>query len=203
MATCTEILPPPQSVDTLDAWGSLDELPWSLDSGLWLAAGVYGIVAEASGQAGGELAAWNRIRAVSLTHGAATEEEAEGHVVRSLVLSGTAGMGGDQIGGVVRAIPVGPLVAKSGEAFELHRVRTEAFSEHTRSGEELGPYRVRTGSSEAAAQSGEHFVPCRILTLHASGMARSGQGIFPEYKGWGWIRQESGNAQWRGVVQWQ
>ena len=46
------ILPPPQSVETLDSWGSLDSLPFSLDDAKWQSVGIYGLVASEGGTSG-------------------------------------------------------------------------------------------------------------------------------------------------------
>ena len=43
MSSITAIYPPPQTIDTLPAWGDIDHLPYSLDSAIWLTAGVYGL----------------------------------------------------------------------------------------------------------------------------------------------------------------
>jgi len=48
-----DILPPPQSLETLDEWGALDSLPASLDSELWQSAGLYGLRIAESAHASG------------------------------------------------------------------------------------------------------------------------------------------------------
>ena len=224
MATYQTILPPPQSVDSLDAWGGLDSLPWSLDSGVWLSAGVYGILASESAQAAESLKKWNRVRTSNVLQGVAAGGEAEGNIIRDLVISDAAHMDGDQVGGVARAIPIAPIHAESGEFFTPYRVRSDIEQSHAQTSETFTPYRVRTDYPESTAQSSEHIIIYRLLTLIASGSGASGESLLPEYKGWAWddmpkpdatlwdtieVGQTDwnqivgGKARWRGVVQWQ
>jgi hypothetical protein len=49
-ATISALYPPPQSIDSLDEWGSLDGLLWSLDSAVWTTCGVYGLTADEAAQ---------------------------------------------------------------------------------------------------------------------------------------------------------
>lgn len=224
MATYQTILPPPQSVDSLDAWGGLDSLPWSLDSGVWLSAGVYGILASESAQAAESLKKWNRVRTSDILQGVAAGGEAEGNIIRDLVISDAVRMEGDQIGGVARAIPIAPLHAESGEFFTPYRVRSDIEQSHAQTSETFTPYRVRTDCPSSLAQSSESIIIYRLLTLFTSGSGTSGEYLLPEYKGWSWddmpkpdatswnaleVGQNDwnqipgGNSRWRGVVEWQ
>ena len=224
MATYQTILPPPQSVDSLDAWGGLDSLPWSLDSGVWLYAGVYGIHAAESAESAESLKKWTRIRTSDLLQGVAAGGEAEGNIIRDLVISDTAHMDGDQVGGVARAIPIAPIHGQSGEFFTPYRIRDDVARSHIQTGDTFTPYRVRTDYPESTAQSAEHIIIYRLLTLIASGSGASEESIFPEYKGWSWDDIQNpddpgwnaidlgqndwnqipgGNSRWRGVVEWQ
>lgn len=224
MATYQTILPPPQSVDSLDAWGGLDALPWSLDSGVWLYAGVYGILASESAQAAESLKKWNRVRTSNVLQGVASGGEAEGNIIRDLVLSDSAHMYGEQIGGVARAIPIAPIHGQSGESFTPYRVRSDIEQSHAQTSETFAPYRVRTDCPSSLAQSSESIIIYRLLTLFASGSGTSGESLLPEYKGWAWDDLHSpdtpvwnaletgqndwnqivgGNSRWRGVVEWQ
>ena len=56
MSAFFDILPPPQSLETLDEWGALDSLPASLDSELWQNAGLYGLRIAESAHASGRSA---------------------------------------------------------------------------------------------------------------------------------------------------
>lgn len=224
MATYQTILPPPQSVDSLDAWGGLDTLPWSLDSGVWLYAGVYGILAAESAKSADSLKKWTRIRTSDLLQGVAAGGEADGNIIRDLVISDTAHMDGDQIGGVARAIPISPIHGKSGEIFTPYRARNDIVQSHVQVAETFTPYRVRTDYPASLAQSSASIIIYRLLTLFASSSGMSGESIFPEYKGWSWDDIQNpddpgwnaidlgqndwnqiscGKSRWRGVVEWQ
>lgn len=224
MATYTTILPPPQSVDDLDAWGGLDALPWSLDSGVWISAGVYGIVAAESAVSAENLKKWVRVRTSSILQGVAAGGEAEGNIIRDLVISDSAHMDGEQIGGVARAIPIAPIHGQSGEMFMPYRIRDDVVQSHAQVGVMFTPYRVRTDSPESQAKSAESIIIYRLLMLLAPGSGVSGEFISPEYKGWAWDdipnyyetswnaletgqndwnQIPGGTSRWRGVVQWQ
>ena len=224
MATYQTILPPPQSVDSLDAWGGLDTLPWSLDSGVWLYAGVYGILASESAQAAESLKKWNRVRTSDILQGVAAGGEAEGNIIRDLVISDSAHMDGDQVGGVARAIPIAPIHGQSGESFTPYRVRSDIEQSHAQTSETFTPYRVRTDCPASLAQSYARIIIYRLLKLLASGSGTSGESLLPEYKGWAWDDMPKsdatpwnaletgqndwnqipgGKARWRGVVEWQ
>lgn len=224
MATYQTILPPPQSVDSLDVWGGLDSLPWSLDSDLWLSAGVYGILASESAQAAESLKKWNRVRTSNVLQGVAAGGEAEGNIIRDLVISDAAHMYGEQIGGVARAIPIAPIHGQSGEFFTPYRVRSDIEQSHAQTSETFTPYRVRTDYPESTTQSSESIIIYRLLTLFTFGSGTSGESLLPEYKGWAWDDIQNtddpgwnaidlgqnywnqipgGNSRWRGVVEWQ
>ena len=224
MATYQTLLPPPQSVDSLDAWGGLDSLPWSLDSGVWLRAGVYGILATESAQSSDSLEKWTRIRTSDLLQGVAAGGEAEGNIIRDLVISDAAHMDGDQVGGVARAIPIAPTHGQSSESFTPYRVRSDIDQSHAQTSETFTPYRVRTDCPASLAQSSERIIIYRLLTLFAAGSGVSGEYLLPEYKGWAWDELHSpdtpvwnaletgqndwnqivgGKSRWRGVVEWQ
>ena len=224
MATYQTILPPPQSVDSLDAWGGLDALPWSLDSGVWLSAGVYGIHAAESAESAESLKKWTRIRTSDLLQGVAAGGEAEGNIIRDLVISDTAHMDGDQVGGVARAIPIAPIHGQSGEFITPYRIRDDVAQSHIQTGATFTPYRVRTDCPASLAQSSERIIIYRLLTLFASGSSAFGESLLPEYKGWAWDDMPKpdatswnaletgqndwnqiagGKSRWRGVVEWQ
>lgn len=72
------ILPPPQSVDALDAWGGLESLPFSLDSAVWQSAGVYGLIVSEGGRSGETLNGANRVRSLVLAGSGKSSDEMEG-----------------------------------------------------------------------------------------------------------------------------
>ena len=88
------ILLPPQTLETLDNWGSLDGLPLSLDSSAWATAGIYGLTiadgATASGSMEGSRQSVIPLGA-SLAHSGASFSATR---IRSDALTGTISTGG-------------------------------------------------------------------------------------------------------------
>lgn len=88
------VLLPPQTLETLDNWGSLDGLPLSLDSSAWDTAGIYGLTiadgATASGSMEGSRQSVIPLGA-SLAHSGASFGATR---IRSDSLTGTASTGG-------------------------------------------------------------------------------------------------------------
>ena len=94
MADFTAILPPPQSIETLDSWGALDSLPFSLDSSVWEKAGKYALAVQAGAPCGGALAGGVRRRGIVGTSTAVTGGAMLGVCVTYLTLTDSAAMGG-------------------------------------------------------------------------------------------------------------
>lgn len=131
------ILPPPQSIDTLDAWGGLDSLSWSLDSAVWTQAGLYGLVASEGGTSGEELRGAQRIR--------------------TLNMAGTATAGGSFEGEKAAAILdlEGKAEGRSGGDASLCLVRMLSLVADTGSGEGAGLVRVLSIALDSSAESTE------------------------------------------------
>lgn len=225
MAVFTDILPPPQSVDSLDDWGSIDGLLWSLDSPVWNSAGKYGLEAEEGALSGqGGLEGWVRIRTeVAVIEGSA-HGEAKGNVVLDLSLSGHAVMHAEHIGGVARAIPVSPVHGTAGESVAFTRTRDGRAEMESRASGGMSFIRIRTDRFSSPASGGDEIVPWRVRLLEGSDDMAGGEAIFPEYKGWTWKAEArapesiwaglqahggiwrpvyEGRVTWRGAVQWQ
>ncbi len=188
-ASFSAILPPPQTIDTLDNWGDLDSLLWSLDGDIWTWCGIYGFTAEQTGKSS-QTVKTARIRTQAVTASAKASGSFKGESILDLSGSTDAVAGEDIIGGVARAIPVSPASASSSQTFTIRRVRpgsgeTEAFSDA-----EFEPFRVRMdvpGEWLAAGVSGSETELWRVLqSFIGSASATSDQSIYPEYKGWTW-----------------
>ena len=75
---------PPQTLDTLDDWGGLDALPWSLDAGVWAGAGVYALEGAEEAFSSSAFGGAERIRTASLLGAAALSGALEGGACFSL-----------------------------------------------------------------------------------------------------------------------
>lgn len=204
-ALFSTIKAPPQNLDSLDDWGSLDELLWSLDSDIWNSAGLYALEqAVGPGESGEEVSAV-RIRSAELRGSAGGGGTMQGHAVLSLTGSGAALLEGEQIGGVTVGIPVSPASAASGEACFMLRLQHGGGGAEALVESGFLPYRVRmTELSGLAAQTSEREDPNRVRGVTCAPSAAAGEEtIVPEYKGWGWTELARREGLWRGVVQWQ
>jgi hypothetical protein len=134
------ILPPPQSVETLDLWGPLDSLRWSFDSDVWRRAGIYGLIASEGGESGESLDAV-RVRLLSMRGGAAAGGAMQGVKAASVYdISCQASARSDGAAELCRVMLVEALAeAKSEEGAELGRVLLVDGSGGAFSGEVISP----------------------------------------------------------------
>lgn len=134
------ILPPPQSIETLDSWGPLDSLRWSLDSDVWMRAGIYGLIASEGGESGESLDAV-RVRLLSMRGGAAAGGAMQGVKAASVYdISCQASARSGGAAELCRVMLVEALAeAKSGEDAELGRVLFVGGSGGAVSGETMRP----------------------------------------------------------------
>lgn len=205
-ALFSPIKAPPQDLDTLDDWGSVDELLWSLDSDIWNQAGLYSLEdAVGTGETGEDLAAVVRIRAGAGQGSGVCRGTMQGNVVLSLAGSGSAFMDGEQIGGITVGIPVSPTYAMSSSNFFMLRIQHGWGGGIGVSDDEFLPYRVRmTGLTGLETRSSEKEEPNRIrCVIPDPSVGKAESLIIPEYKGWGWAQIERNIGVWTGVVQWQ
>ena len=126
------ILLPPQTLETLDNWGSLDDLPLSLDSSAWDTAGIYGLTvadrAVASGSMEGSRQSVIPLGA-SLAHSGAS--------------FGATRIRSDSL--------VGAVSAGGGATFQ--RIRNDALASGYASFEICLPLRIRHGVAADTAQA--------------------------------------------------
>ena len=197
---------PPQTLDTLDDWGGLDALPWSLDAGVWAGAGIYALQgAEASASSSGAFSGASRVRTASLSCAAAGAGSLEGNALFFFFGSGAAVSSEEELGGITVSLPLDGAAAQSGGGFSPVRLRPGGGENGAASGQEGALLRVRqTGLSGLHAAGGEEQKPVRVRVIApAAGAALSLEHIRPGYKGWDWTAQPSApESAWREVVQW-
>lgn len=216
------ILPPPQSIDSIDAWGSLDDLPYSLDSARWDVIGLYKIVVtdvvRTTEKGQGQRTRTDVVGGIAVAAGAA-----DGDALLDVEGMGIASSGEDAIGGIAVAIPLEPVAGSSEQLLLLWRVRPDSPGSGSVSGELLYPYRIRTQTLVSGTHTGGEADVWRVLMLICAGVSISGGEVWPEYKGWGWKRDAQteqgwapiieawqhwhslpgGKKDWRGIVEWQ
>lgn len=140
------ILLPPQTLDSLDAWGSLDSLPLSLDSPAWEAAGIYRLTIRDSAKSGGSL------RGVKVTPAKLATGTAKGQEKFSAKRSRKGG---------------GSSAAKSGNSFKAVRSRKCVCGEKATSGNRLTSRRSRLGGASTTATTTQTYgssVRVRVAT---------------------------------------
>ena len=217
------IFPPPQSIDSLDSWGSLDGLPFSLDSSVWTKAGLYGLTVSDAEPVRQQVSD-QRTRTSAIAGMAVSGDSADGQAVLELMGTGEATTGESVIGGVTVAIGVDPSRASSGQTLVMLRIRPGLMDDTALSNEGLDLYRVRTHVPESLIVSGGDADVSRIILLYGGGDVISADDVLPEYKGWGWRHDAQtdqgcwspifesgqhwhklpgGKKDWRGIVEWQ
>lgn len=205
-AEFSTIKAPPRTLDSMDEWGSLDGLLWSLDSGVWNAAGLYELRgASASATAGGS-ASTSRTRTSRLSVGARLLGGLSGSAVFSLEARGTAQAHEEELGGVTVSLPVAPSQARSGADMEALRLRPGAGEGAALAFQEQQYRRVRTTSTDGSgARTDQHAAACRVRVVGtAAGAAETAEGLAAGYKGWNWQAQPgAAETVWRGAVEWR
>lgn len=185
MAQFFDISAPPQGLESLDHWGSLDSLPASLDSGVWTRAGVYGLSVGEAARASARLGTSHlaclggTLRATSagalqssvLKSGRAGGTAAASGKVAGLRLRFSGGMASGRAGGSL--LGVGVLYVDMGGACRsagaMHGLITASV--------------VAGGGVAAGGSLGLNFV--RLLSLRGGGCASPGVELRP--KGWDWL----------------
>lgn len=216
------ILSPPQSIDSIDAWGDLDDLPYSLDSTRWDVIGLYKIVVTDVVRTT-ETGQGQRTRTDAIGGSAVAAGTADGDALLDVEGMGIASSGEDSVGGITVVIPVEPAAGSSEQLLLLWRVRPDNPGSGSVPGELLYPYRIRTQSLVSGTHTGGEADVWRVLMLTCAGVSISGGEVWPEYKGWAWTREaqmEQGwspilgteqdwrqipgsMSDWRGIVEWQ
>jgi hypothetical protein len=168
------ILPPPQTLETLDNWGSLDDLPLSLDSPAWETAGIYGLTIEDGAKASGSL---------------------EGSRQTAIPLSPAQAQSGAALAGALR-IRTDTLAgsAKAGGGVTFQRIRNDSLLSGYAVSEFCLPLRIRqasmAGEVAATASASWHRVRLGAGSAQASGFARAAE----------WLRTRTDSVAAEGVT---
>ena len=148
MAVLTAVLPPPQSLETLDTWGGLDALAWSLDSAVWETAGMYGLSASEAGTSG-NCVSYVRKRGLAMAGRAATSCAVKGNGIVEISGKGGGASSGRLDAG--RTLHVGGTAfARTAASGVFLRVSPLPVSEPALSGERADGVRVRTADMARA-----------------------------------------------------
>ena len=195
-ATISALYPPPQSIDSLDEWGSLDGLLWSLDSTVWTKCGVYGLTS---------------------TEAAASAGAARGGIIMRGILAGAAASSGLCDGDAVK--DAGELDGSAAASASLagNRIRRGVMGGDADTAQSILGGCVVNGDQDGFAEASGFLQALRIMAAEALGhavssadyayaltmddflavdAAQSGDSIFPEYKGWTWRKDAQGGSTW-------
>lgn len=204
------ILPPPQSVDTLDAWGSLDSLPYSLDSALWQTVGVYGLVASEGGKSGEALRGTSVTRGLACYGSATSAGAMQGAKVAYLAGEGTAKSGGALsatilrgVGGRGEAHSAGELAfiairalfdtepaTSGGDMLGVKVTYLSGFGDAVSGGVATSNF-IRGLEAVAAARAGGIATVGRVLIVAGDGQSSSGEEAIVSFKGWDWSGEKA------------
>lgn len=157
-------------LEELDEWGSLDALPFSLDSDVWLTAGIYGLKLEELATSGGALML-SRTLSVSGSADALTAES-----VSALRLRLGSGVDAVSAGGALdepfrtRGI-MGSASAITGQSMAVGRVVHLSCSGSVTAAQSFTAERARLISGEDTAYAAGHMEGSRqtVIPLAASG----------------------------------
>ena len=211
-----DILKPPQTLDTLDAWGGLDSLPYSLDSSMWERVGVYGLLASEGGRSGEALSGDSVIRGLALSgkalsggamlgvkvtylDGSAKAESSEGGTVS--VVRGVGGRASAESGGSLTYLAIRALFdtepATSGGSMLGVKVSYLSGEGLAETGGELAANFLRSLEVVAAAEAGGKGMLDRVLLVALGGQARSSESASFTFKGWNWNSEKpSTEPEW-------
>ena len=199
-ATISALYPPPQSIDSLDQWGSLDGLLWSLDSTVWTTCGVYGLTSTESAQSAGA---------------------ARGGIIMHGVLAGVAASSGLCDGDAVKDAGELAGAAAASAALAGNRIRRGVMGGGAEASQSILGGCVVNGNQEGCADASGSLQALRIMAAEVLGhavasaeyayaltmddflavdAAQSGDSIFPEYKGWTWRKDAQGGSTWAPEV---
>lgn len=195
-ATFSALYPPPQSIDSLDQWGSLDELLWSLDSAVWTKCGVYGLTVTEDAQSAGA---------------------AQGSTIINGVLEGAAAAAGTLDGEIVYDAGTLPGSAAATQSLSGNRIRCGDLGGDADASQSILGGCVVNGDQDGFAEASGFLQALRIMYAEALGhaeasafytyaltisdflgvdAAQSEDAIFPEYKGWTWRKDAQGGSAW-------
>lgn len=169
------ILPPPQSIDSLDSWGSLDGLPFSLDSSLWTTAGLYGLTVS-DAVATGQQADGQRTRTSVVAGLSVVEGQAVGQAVLELRGEDAAYAGGHATAGITAWILLDAVASTAGESLTLERVRPLLVDASVSSHAGTDFQRIRSDAHASRSEVVATLVAVRVRPGSGTDAARAAQG---------------------------
>ena len=198
MARFFAIIAPPPGLDDLDRWGTLDSLPASLDSQLWISAGLWGLEAEEFARCAQSIAG-----RVIVSLGGKLRAASSGGLRSSVVLLADMEEGANS-GSTLKALRLRPIRAVSeartgGSCLGVGVLYLEAGGAAASGSSLLLPRKLALGGSGGAAGIGAlslHFVHLLTLGLEGQGgsesPACSGGTLALGFKGWDWEQRGQG-----------
>lgn len=197
-ATISALYPPPQSIDSLDQWGSLDGLLWSLDDAVWTTCGVYGLTVGEDAQSA------DAMDGASVVYGAATgtataSGACEGDVIHDAgTMLGSAAATQSLVGNRVRTAGLDGSAEGDGSILGGCVVNGDQLGFAVGSGT-LAAERIIYGAADGDAASSGMFAYALTMEFAGSGTATADAVILPEYKGWGWEQEQQGSETWTAL----
>ena len=195
-ATISALYPPPQSIDSLDQWGSLDGLLWSLDSAVWTRCGVYGLTSAEDAQSAGAAQCSTIVNGV-LEGAAATASALEGEVVYDAgTLPGSATATQSLAGNRIRCGVMGGDADASQSILGGCVVNGDQDGFADASGSLWAERIMYAEALGYAVSSASYAYALTMDDFYAVDAAQSEDAIFPEYKGWTWRKDAQGGSTW-------
>lgn len=196
---------PPRTLDSMDEWGALESLPWSLDSGIWNGAGLYALTGAQASAAGTGRVSCMRIRTQPLHGQVSAAGAVAGNAEYALKVQGTAFSREEELGGITVGIPVQSAVAVSGGAADFVRIRPGGGQGAAHAQQQHTPYRVRMSPlAPGAAWARQSAADNRVRTVHLHpSEAWAAEEVSAGYKGWNWkALPREAETTWKGAVEW-
>ena len=168
------IFPPPQSIDSLDSWGSLDGLPFSLDSSLWTKAGLYGLTVS-DAVVSGQQADGQRTRTSVVAGLSVVEGQAEGQAVLELRGEDAASAGGHATASITAWILLDAVASTTGESLTLERVRPLLADASVSSHAWIVFQRIRSDAHNSISETVATLVAVRVRPGRGTDAAQAAQ----------------------------
>lgn len=168
------IFPPPQSIDSLDSWGSLDGLPFSLDSSLWTTAGLYGLTVSDAVTIG-QQADGQRTRTSVLAGLSVADGQAAGQAVLELRGEDAASGAGHAAAGITAWILLDAVASTAGESLTLERVRPLLVDASVSSHAGTDFQRIRSDAHASRSEVVATLVAVRIRPGSGTDVAQAAQ----------------------------
>ena len=168
------IFPPPQSIDSLDSWGSLDGLPFSLDSSLWTTAGLYGLTVSDAVTIG-QQADGQRTRTSVLAGLSVADGQAAGQAVLELRGEDAASGGGEAAASITAWILLDAVASTAGESLTLEKVRPLLVDASVSSHAGADFQRIRSAAHASRSEVVATLVAVRVRPGSGTDVAQAAQ----------------------------